>query len=323
MNDVIFISWQKHQRTQSFCEKIAIPLYEILSAKNGISRYIECFFATKRTLSTTKPKTLIIQNPSIVLALTALLLRPFYGYTLFVDAHNEAIHPFILNNWLVRHIARVIIRKSDLTIVTNKALAETVNECGGTAFIFPDLIPNNEPRAILTRKANEPTVITLISTYAPDEPYQEVFAAMKLLGNGYQLYVTGKIPHNIEPSTLPANVKLLGYLSHSDYWEQLYNSHIIIDLSSMDNCLVCGAYEAIAIEKPLILSRNPASQELFGDFAIHTTNDSQGIAAALIKINDNYDVLSERLRLSKINFLMQESQRLNSFKQELNERIDK
>ena len=322
MNNVIFLSWQKHQRTQSFCEKLVIPLYEIISTKSGISRYIDCFFATKHTLGKTKPKTLIIQNPSIVLALTAILLRPFYGYILFVDAHNEAIHPFILNNWLIKYVAKIIIRKSDLTIVTNKALAETVNEYGGAAFILPDLLPNNEPRAILTRKTNEPTVITLISTYAPDEPYREVFTAMKLLDNGYQLCVTGKIPHHIEQSALPPNIKLLGYLSHSDYWDQLYKSHIIIDLSAMENCLVCGAYEAMSIEKPLILSRNSASLELFGDFAIHTTNDAHGIAGAITKIDDDYDALSESLHLSKINFLMQEKQRVDAFKRRLNERTD-
>ena len=122
MNNVIFISWQKHQRTQSFCEKLLIPLYEIVTAKTGASRYIECFFATRRVLRATKTKILIIQNPSIVLALTAIILRPFYGYKLFVDAHNEAIHPFILNNWLINCIARIIIKKTDLTIVTNNIM---------------------------------------------------------------------------------------------------------------------------------------------------------------------------------------------------------
>ena len=321
MNNVIFISWQKHQRTQSFCTKLLIPLYEIVTEKSGVSRYIECFFATRKILKATKTKILIVQNPSIVLALTAIFLRPFYSYKLFVDAHNEAIHPFILNNWLIKYIARIIIRKTDLTIVTNSELAQTVNKYGGNAFILPDLLPSVEPRAILTRTHYEPTVITLISTYALDEPYQEVFMAMKSLGSEYQLYVTGKVPHNLKQNGLPENIKLLGYLSHDDYWDQLYKSHIIIDLSTMENCLVCGAYEAIAIEKPLILSLNPASIELFGDFAIHTTNDAKGIASALMKISKDYSVLTKNLRLCKINFLKQEKQRLEVFKYKLDERV--
>lgn len=320
MNNVIFISWQKHQRTQSFCEKLLVPLYEIVTEKSGISRYIECFFATKQVLKATKTKTLIIQNPSIVLALTAIFLRPFYGYKLFVDAHNEAIHPFIFNNWLIKYIARIIIKKTDLTIVTNNVLAQTVNKYGGKAFILPDLLPNVAPRAILTRAPSEPIIITLISTYALDEPYQEVFMAIRSLGSEYQLFVTGKVPHNLEQDRLPENIKLLGYLSHDDYWDQLYKSHIIIDLSTMDNCLVCGAYEAMAIEKPLILSLNPASIELFGDFAIHTTNDAKSIACAITKISNDYNSLTKKLNLSKIDFLAQEKQRLNTFRQKLNDR---
>jgi glycosyltransferase involved in cell wall biosynthesis len=318
MNDVIFISWQKHQRTQSFCEKLVIPLYEIISTKSGIARYIECFFATKNTLGKTKPKTLIIQNPSIVLAITAILLRPFYGYMLFMDAHNEAIHPFILNNAIIKYIAKIIIKKADLTIVTNNVLAQAVIEYGGKAFILPDLLPNVKPHSILTTTPCEPIVITLISTYAPDEPYQEVFTAMELVGDQYQLYVTGKIPSTIEQSQLPANVKLLGFLSHDNYWGQLYKSHIIIDLSTMENCLVCGAYEAMAIEKPLILSLNSASIELFGDFAIHTTNDARSIASAITKISNDYTAKAESLGTGKTNFLTQEKQRLNAFKQKLN-----
>jgi glycosyltransferase involved in cell wall biosynthesis len=201
-------------------------------------------------------------------------------------------------------------------------LAQAVNEYGGKSFILPDLLPNVEPRNALKKMSYEATIITLICTYAPDEPYQEVFMAMKSLGSEYQLCVTGKIPSNLQQNSIPNNIKLLGYLSHDDYWDQLYKSHIIIDLSTMENCLVCGAYEAMAIEKPLILSLNPASVDLFGDFAVHTTNDAKSIALAIRKISNDYTLFTEKLSLSKIDFLAQEKERLDIFRQALNDRIE-
>jgi hypothetical protein len=59
----------------------------------------------------------------------------------------------------------------------------------------------------------------------------------------------------------------------------------------MDNCLVCGAYEAIAVARPLLLSRNDASVELFRDFAVFTNNDAQSILVGLRELRDRRDSL--------------------------------
>jgi glycosyltransferase involved in cell wall biosynthesis len=315
MKDVIFISWQKHQRTRSFCEKLGIPLLEITTQKSGLARYREVIARTFAILREYKPKKLIIQNPSIVLTTLAVVLKPFVRYQLVVDAHNEAVIPQNYNNYIIRLLARFLIRYSNATIVTNDVLANTVNSYGGKALVLPDFLPNVDVRPfLLAPKDDERYELTLISTYANDEPYQEVFAALQKLGNKFRLKVTGKIPAHIDRHLLPSNVELLGFISHQEYWEQLYRSHVVIDLTTMDNCLVCGAYESMAIEKPLLLSANPASLSLFGDYATHVENESNAIAQGITDLVSNYSQIAEKMVIAKSHFLTLEEKNISEIK---------
>lgn len=319
MKKTIFISWERHQRTRSFCKKLKIPLEEVLTTKKGISRYSECCIRTFKLIKKHNPKTLLIQNPSIVLAAFALTLKPFFGYKLIVDAHNEAIVPFNLNNILVRIIARLLMRWSDLTLVTNDSLANIVIQNGGKAFILPDFLPALEFKPV-TLELNQklPLHATLICTYAQDEPYLEVFKAARLLGDKLQLNITGKIPRSLDNKLVPPNVKLTGYLAEEDYWETLNNSHLIIDLTNMDDCLVCGAYEAIALKKPLLLSNNSASRKLFGYYAHHTQNIANAIANEITQVIDDYQSLAKKIELATNQFKLAEDERITGFLKELN-----
>lgn len=310
MSKFIFITWEKHQRTRSLCNKLDIPLFELISLEKGVRRYIELTLRTTRTIREEKPSTLFIQNPSIILAVLATCLKYIFKYKLIVDAHNEAIEPFIHNNFFMRYISKLIISLADRTIVTNDVLAKKVEFIGGKSIVLPDFLPNIMPRNYLPFVENTQWQITLICTYACDEPYEEVFKAIDKLGSISILNVTGKIPAKLNTLTIPSNVKLLGFLSEHDYWETLFNSHIIIDLTTMRDCLVCGAYEALAIEKPTLLSANKASILLFGAFAYHVQNTADNIKNGLEYIIDNYDNLRESIYQAKIDFLQQENLRI-------------
>ena len=316
MKDVMFITWEKHQRTRSFCEKLSINLFELVSANRGMARYVENLKKTFGLLVANKPKVLFVQNPSIVLAAFVVCLKPFLGYRLIVDAHNQAIIPFVHDKWIIRVISRWVIRCSQATIVTNSMLAEKVISYGGNPIVFPDLLPNVACRKALTMpSAGEPFLVTLISTYAKDEPYEEVFQAISALGSTFRMCVTGKVPASLDRQKIPANVELMGFLSHSEYWELLYRSHLVIDLSTMQNCLVCGAYESLAIEKPMLLSANPASISLFGDYAEHVSNSSDAIQSGIKKIVADYDELATKIALAKQQFLLREQQAIKEMVQ--------
>jgi len=306
MSNAIFISWERHQRTRNLCKKLNLPLHEVLSFKKGISRYLEIVPKTIKILRKERPSILFVQNPSIILASLSIFLKPFLKYTLIIDAHNEAIEPFIYNNMAIRFVSKCIIKLASYTIVTNQVLANKVNQLNGKAIVLPDFLPSISPRDYVPLNETEPCNITLICTYADDEPYEEIFNAIAALGSRATLYVTGKIPPKINSLQIPTNVKLLGFLSEHDYWERLFSSHIIIDLSTMNNCLVCGAYESLSIQKPLILSNNQASLHLFGDYAEHVENNANSIKKGIENIINNYNNLETTITEFKQKFLSAE-----------------
>ena len=67
---------------------------------------------------------------------------------------------------------------------------------------------------------------------------------------------------------------------------------VVMDLTTRDNCLVCGAYEGVAAGKPLILSDSQATREYFSRGVVYTTNTPESIEQCL------RDALAARVRLA-------------------------
>ncbi len=107
--------------------------------------------------------------------------------------------------------------------------------------------------------------------------------------------------HAINKNTLPANVVLTGYISDDEYEEMLHSVDITIDLTSRENCLVCGAYESVAAEKPMILSNTEALRDYFSMGAVYTDHTSEPLKKAIEEIIKRKDELREQIReLKKI-----------------------
>jgi glycosyltransferase involved in cell wall biosynthesis len=162
-------------------------------------------------------------------------------------------------------LLRLIHRRADLTIVTNEPLRQIVEGHGGRAFVLPDRIP------ALNHAALEPAVekregqVVFICSFAEDEPYEEVIKAGAILEEGMLLHITGS-PHRLREGVLrnlPANVRLTGFLPENDYLDLLRRADVLMDLTTREDCLVCGAYEAVALGKPLVLSDTRALRNHF------------------------------------------------------------
>ena len=93
------------------------------------------------------------------------------------------------------------------------------------------------------------------------------------------IHVSGRAP--IAQSELPANVRLTGYLPRADYENLLRSVDAVMVLTSAEENLVCGGYEAVAAGKPLILSDTGALRELYGRGVVFTANRADAIAAAV------------------------------------------
>jgi len=281
---------------------LGIELIEIVSRHRGLRRYLELAPRTVRELAQRRPRIVIVQSPSIVLAGLVLLMRARFGYRVVIDAHNEAVEPFLNPSRPVVAATHWMLRSADRVIVTNEPLARVVEQHGGRPIVLPDPLPPPRPPA---PAADDGTFhVTVIATYAGDEPIAEILTAARLLGGAFRFSLTGN-PARLSESlrrSMPGNVTLTGFLPEEAYWRQLSSSHAVLDLTTMDNCLVCGAYEAIAAGVPSVLSDNAASIATFSDFAEFTANRSAEIAAALTRIRSRHADFTSTLSAARARF---------------------
>jgi glycosyltransferase involved in cell wall biosynthesis len=268
---------------------MGIELALINTPCRGIRRYLLLTARSLVLLARRRPNVLLVQSPSLILSILAVLLRPALGYRLLLDAHNEAVVPYENPQRWIRWLSCWVIRRADLTIVTNRQLAQIVSEQGGRAFMLPDRIP--QPVRSSARTLGPGFNVALIATFARDEPLAAIFEAVR--GAELELYVTGntrKLTEDLARSA-PPNVRFTGFLSEEDYWSLLQSVDAVVDLTLKPDCLVCGAYEALALGKPLLLSGNAASIELFGEGALFTDNSPSDIRQGLGRLRAEQQAL--------------------------------
>lgn len=281
---VIWVTWETQLRNRSMTDRLGIPLFAVVSHNARLLRYLSSATRTLWIILRERPLVVVCQNPSMVLALWLLVLRPLLGFKLAIDAHYGGVTPWTGNRFLQRILDK-LNRAADLVIVTTQAHAAHVRALGGRAFVCPDPLPE-----LASDRGGESTVhkkVLLISSFDLDEPYREALAAASIMASdGFHLSVSGNFRRaGIDPGELP-QVEFLGFVPEEEYYRQLFTSEVVIDLTDVDNCLVCGAYEALSAGKPTVLSRQPALEEYFTGGTVFTKNRAPEIARAVKEAHD-------------------------------------
>jgi glycosyltransferase involved in cell wall biosynthesis len=291
----LFITWERHRRTRELARTFGADLLEVTAAGGRVARYARLLGGTTRALATRRPRVLFIQCPSIVLGVWCALLKPLFGYTLIADLHNEAIEPFNYSFGLYHVMLRMIRRCADVSLVTNDVLEAIVNGTGGRAFVLPDKVPDIGAGGAAGDRGGSACVV-FICTFAPDEPVREVIEAARLLGPAVTLQITGNPAALGTPLDLPAHVSLTGFLNDEAYEALLTKADVLIDLTRMDNCLVCGAYEAVALQKPLVTSDTRALRRYFRKGTVYTRHDPQSLADAIVRAVTHRERLAAEMK---------------------------
>jgi len=275
----IWITWERQRRNRSVSAALGAQLFEIDIRSNRVWRYLLCAYQTLRILATHKPGLVFVQNPSIVLSLLAMSWCRLSGTPIVMDAHNAGVYPFEGRRPWANRVAQFLFRTVSLTLVTNEALADYVKQSGGRAFVLPDPLP------VFKSPLTVPEVCSLqrvlfICTWAADEPYVEVIKAACQVSRNVTIYITGNSRGRETAAGLPLpdNVVLTGYLADPEYETLLQTCDLVIDLTTREDCLVCGAYEAVAAERPLIVSDTRALRGYFDRGTLYTNNQAPDLA---------------------------------------------
>jgi glycosyltransferase involved in cell wall biosynthesis len=302
--NVIWISWQRHRRTEGLASRLNIDLYVFESRLNRLLKHPWFCLRTLLLLSRVKPETLIVQNPSLILTLLTVFVKPIFNYKLIVDAHNIGVYRFPESNFIFDILYKFVHKYSDFTVVTNASLSRIIEINGGRPLILPDNIPDLSSRFKITSgPLDHKNNVVFICSFSPDEPYLNVFEAFCQLGDDYHLFVTGKFEKvvGIDRYFECSNITFTGFVSEQKYIDLLGRSDLVIDLTEMDDCLVCGSYEAISLGVPLLLSDTTANRNYFKSViplslhdiysikksVVRTVNDSDKLRNSIIELREN------------------------------------
>jgi glycosyltransferase involved in cell wall biosynthesis len=149
----------------------------------------------------------------------------------------------------------------------------------GTASAPSSPVPGDESPA-------KPVEILFVSSWAFDEPIAATLEACRRLRGRAVVRITGK-PKAAYASLLegaPDNFVPTGFVPDADYFALMARCDAVMAVTDRAATLVCGAYEACVLGKPMILGDTRALREYFHLGAVYIASDAAAIADGIERL---------------------------------------
>lgn len=305
-NNVIFIKWFPYdKRNEAISEAIRADCYFIFYFKkrsiwNASLRYLLQFVKSIFLFITIRPKIIFVTNPPIFAVLCAAIYCSISKANFIIDSHAGAFK----GKWaFFSKIHEFVSRKALLAITTNAFHDNIYQKWGVDSYIISDTVTDYP--VVNIKQLRGFFNIVFISSFAPDEPFREVLRAASELRTeipGLFFYVTGN-PRNADPGLLkniPDNLILTGFLPDQDYFDLLHSADAIMVLCAHDNTMQQGAYEAVSVQKPMILSDWSALRSIYTSGTVFVKNNAESIAEGVKKtIHNHQDLKIQMIQLKE------------------------
>jgi glycosyltransferase involved in cell wall biosynthesis len=325
----VWLTWETQRRNVELSRAFGASLGQFdFSSLPRIKRYMKSAIDTFKFVKSEKPELVFVQCPSVVLLSYTSILRFFFRFKLVVDAHNAATDLVLAQPGALASIVAFQFRNAAAVIVSNSALADKLRNVGVNSVVLPDALPElseSDNNAIIISKVRESKlkkigVITLICSFASDEPIAEFLAIAPLSNMNFKIFCTGRISKAGKLIELSGDrIEFTDFLSHSDYDNLLRESDLLVDLTTREDCLVCGAYEALAAEKPILLSDTKALRATFSDTALFAANDRESYKNAIDEFFSNKELIQSRMREGIAKFKKRWDDQFNQVNNQLND----
>jgi glycosyltransferase involved in cell wall biosynthesis len=297
-----FISWVAHStRSDSLAHHLGAQSVHIHYFKPKQFKYLYAPLKyllsgskTLAVLSREKPDFVFVQNPPIFCALTVWLWCLFSRAKLIIDSHTGA---FDQPRWKAFHwLFRFLARRAALTIVHNDPLTQIVTNWGAAAITIGDIPFHLETD--FTYPFRDGFNVVYVCTFSPDEPVDAVIAAAKALPE-INFYVTGNLKYAAADihERVPTNMTLTGFIPHKEYVALIKGCDVIMSLTTRNNTMQNGAYEAMEVGVPIITSNWPVLRQTFTIGTIHVDNTAKELIDAIEKMQKEHLRYVEEVRL--------------------------
>jgi glycosyltransferase involved in cell wall biosynthesis len=298
---ILYCVWYTHaRRAETLARELnakLIFIYEARLKRFWLKplRYVLQTWKTWRLLERERPAFIIVQSPPIFAPLAVALWCKVRGRkrsAYIIDCHPGT---FYHRQWRwALPLLRLLARGAVVSLLCNEDAQHFLHKWQARCIFLPDGLPDLSSYAGDLGSQGEKR-IAVISSFAYDEPMVELFEAARLTPQ-VRYYVTGN-PARSTPEVLarrPENVVLTGFLHGDAYRGLLHNVQGIVVLATMPYTLCCGAYEALSLARPTILSDLPEQRRLFAHGFVLVQNEPEEIAKAVEMLLDDLDNFAQQ-----------------------------
>ncbi len=297
----LWLTWETQRRNQELASAFGCEFYAFDESKSSPAiRYLVSSVKTVLRLFASRPRILFAQSPSIVLGALVAFLKSFLRYQLLIDAHNSSVEAAADSGFLGA-LVRYSFRKANYVIVSNPNLISRVQAVGGTGVVLPDKLPAITPSSKVF--PSTPPQVLFVSTFASDEPTEDFISGALLVREPFTLYITGKKKNAGDLLRFEGDrVRFTDFLPQEEYDRMLAESDLVVDLTTREDCLVCGAYEAISSLRPVMVSDFAVNREFFPTGCIFVKNAPEEYARGIELFFAEQQAYQEQVRRLKVDF---------------------
>lgn len=279
--DVIAIVWAPHEaRTASYARWLDAPLYNIhyLKARRpwlAPFKYVLQGLKTWQVLITQRPRFVYVTNSPPVASLFVMAFCRVTATQYIMDTHPPTLFS---KKWgWSKPITRWLSRRAVMNVTDQERFADLFRSWGSRVMVLRNP-PKNIDRAALTNGTDEEVSFVYVGTFGGDEPFDIILDAARRLPH-IRFYVLGdpSLARREWVQNAPENVVFTGYLLNDEYWNRLNRARAIIVLTIHQYSLLGGAMDGLYLEKPIIVSDQPALREHFPKGAVFIPNTGEGL----------------------------------------------
>ena len=251
-------------------------------------RYLVLFFRTLLILFRKRPRIVYAQNPPVFCPLTCLLYCDLTATRLVIDHHSI---------WRVKTLGRgpvsrligmleaIVARRAYANTAPHRFWAQQLAAVGAQRVIVVHDFVERNPRLrseTLRSEYSDGSLIAISSHGGhPLERMEEEAVAVGRV-EGVKLLITGptaKLENRLSASTLPRNVRYLGFLERETYEQLKASSDMAINITDEPYTLSHVLLEFAASALPIISSRQEAVEDFFGDSLLYVGSSNPDVIA--------------------------------------------
>lgn len=124
--------------------------------------------------------------------------------------------------------------------------------------------------------------IVFITKFHDDEPIDIMLKATKYFNSNYHFYFTGDYTLMDIIPLKAKNITFTSFLPFEKYKKLLNKADVLVAITTREKTLLYSGREALALEKPMVLSNNPTNMAFYRNTAIFTEVKPEAIYKSIL-----------------------------------------